>query len=552
LVMPHGWPDLFHQHNLPRFEGEVIPAFLPRQRWFATKDQRVNAASVLVRGEITRPAEKGSGLDQFLMGVVEAQLISGERQRYFLPLHAIWSAEATELRQSLIPVTLARLRQSRREGALVDALSQDGFSLALIEAIRQEATIPLDRGEIRCRKTPLFDQILPPGRLVVRRGGGEQSNSSVILDDYGVLKTYRRLQPGPHPEIEMSRFLVERAGFANAPPLLAFMELDLASDTGLETHAIGVLFGFVRNQGDGWTQALDYLTRYLDDALTSSGIRPSDLPDPDVFFLSLARQLGIRTAEMHRALAERGHDDPDFAPEPISTTDVTEWRRELEASAADMFSKLERERANLPATSQELAKRLFAQREGLFRQIRVLIPDQVQAQKTRVHGDFHLGQVLAARNDYFIVDFEGEPARPLADRRRKSSPLRDVAGMIRSFDYASFTAVRQLAEARPAAMARMTQLAEAWRQRAVDGFRAAYRKAIRGCAAYPASKPQARTMLAFFMLEKAVYEVSYELANRPSWVDIPLKAVLSILARMEAAPSVMADSPDSTFMIEKS
>jgi maltose alpha-D-glucosyltransferase/alpha-amylase len=144
------------------------------------------------------------------------------------------------------------------------------------------------------------------------------------------------------------------------------------------------------------------------------------------------------------------------------------------------------------------------------------------------------------KNDFFIIDFEGEPARPLADRRRKSSPLRDVAGMIRSFDYASFTAVRQLAEARPAAEQRMLELAEAWRQRAVDGFRAAYRKAMRGCAAYPTNKNQGRRMMAFFTLEKAIYEVSYELANRPGWVDIPLRGVLGILARMEGTERAAA------------
>ena len=303
-----------------------------------------------------------------------------------------------------------------------------------------------------------------------------------------MLKIYRRLQPGPHPEIEMSRFLVERAEFANTPPLLAFMELDLDGASGPQTHALGVLFGFVRNQGDGWTQALDYLTRYLDDALVERHSDRRICPIPMCFFLSLARQLGIRTAEMHRALAEGGGDDPDFAPEPITAEDVGQWRRELETAAADMLAKLERERAKLPASAQELAERLIAARDSLFHQIRTLIPDEVEAQKTRYHGDFHLGQVLAVKNDFFIIDFEGEPARPLAERRRKSSPLRDVAGMIRSFDYASFTAVRQLAEARPAAEPRMLQLAEAWRQRAVDGFRAAYRKAMRGCAAYPASK----------------------------------------------------------------
>jgi maltose alpha-D-glucosyltransferase/alpha-amylase len=291
------------------------------------------------------------------------------------------------------------------------------------------------------------------------------------------------------------------------------------------------LFGFIRNQGDGWTQALNYLTRYLDDALISGGESPSALADPDVFFLMLARQLGIRTAEMHRALAEHAGDDPDFIPEPLAPEDIAEWRDDLAGATANILSGLERERASLAPPTRDLADRILALRHELFERILRLIPDTVEAQKTRYHGDFHLGQVIVVENDFFIVDFEGEPARPLASRRRKSSPLRDVAGMIRSFDYATVAAVRHLAEARPAAEPRMTQLAEAWRQRAVDGFRAAYRKTMRGCKAYPASKKQASEMTAFFILEKAVYEVSYELANRPAWVDIPLKGILGILAK---------------------
>ena len=540
LVMPHGWPDLFRQHNLPQLESDVLPAFLLRQRWYGAKDQRIRRATVLARGEITRLPEDGPAPEVYVASVVEAQLAQGERPRYLLPLATVWSSAETELRQGLMPTTIAELRQFRREGALVDAFSQDGFSLAIMDAIRQEAAIRLEGGEIRCRKAPTFDEVAPPDRLTVRRGGAEQSNSSVIFDDYAMLKFYRRLQPGPHPEIEMSRFLVERAEFANTPPLLAFVELDLDRQSEPETHALAVLFGFVRNQGDGWTQALDYLTRYLDDALVSSGTRPADLPDPDVFFLSLARQLGLRTAEMHRALAEKAGDDPAFAPEPITSEDLAEWRNAFETAAADMLAKLERERTRLQGSAQQLAERVLALRDRLSRQTRSLIPDRVEAQKTRCHGDFHLGQVLVVKNDFFIIDFEGEPARPLAERRRKGSPLRDVAGMIRSFDYASFTAVRQLAEARPAAEPRMLQLAEAWRHRAIDGFRAAYRKAMRGCPAYPASKKQAREMLAFFTLEKAVYEVSYELANRPGWVDIPLQGVLDILGRMEGAERAAA------------
>jgi maltose alpha-D-glucosyltransferase/alpha-amylase len=537
LVMPQGWADLFRPHNLVQLESDVVPSFLARQRWFGAKDQRIRKVSVEARGEITRPAEDGAAAESYLATLVEVQFGPNQRQHYFLPFATVWSPAETELRQGLIPVTLAELRQFRREGALVDALSQDGFSLAVMEAIAHEARMPLDRGEIRFAKTSSYERAEPPERLTVRRGSVEQSNSSVFFDEYGMLKLYRRLEPGPHPEIEMSRFLVERAGFANTPPPLATVELALEGDSGPQTMALGVLFGFVRNQGDGWTQALNYLTRYLDDALIQTDARSSELADPDLFFLALARQIGIRTAEMHRALAEHGDDNPDFAPEPITREDIAGWRSALETEATAMLAKLERERARLPAPAAERAERLLALRDRFFAQIGSLLPDNVTALKTRLHGDYHLGQVIVVQNDFFIVDFEGEPSRPVAQRRGKSSPLRDVAGMIRSFDYAAVAAVRHLAETRPGMAARMEDLAESWRQRAVDGFRAAYRKTMRGCPSYPASKRQARDMTAFFTLEKAVYEVSYELANRPSWVDIPLEGILAILDKRKAAAS---------------
>jgi maltose alpha-D-glucosyltransferase/alpha-amylase len=263
--------------------------------------------------------------------------------------------------------------------------------------------------------------------------------------------------------------------------------------------------------------------------------RTADLPGPDDFFLALARQLGLRTAQLHRALTEHAGDDPAFAPEPITGEDLAEWRRDLEAAAEGMLARLERGRASMPEGVRSLADAVLDAHRSLFECIRTLTPDAVTAVKTRYHGDLHLGQVIAVQNDFYFIDFEGEPGRPLAERRRKSSPLRDVAGMIRSFDYAAIAAVRQIAETRPVALPRMAELADAWRERAVDGFRAAYRKAMRGCRAYPVNKLQAKAMIDFFTLEKAVYEVNYELTNRPGWVAIPLNGILRVLAK-EAAP----------------
>jgi maltose alpha-D-glucosyltransferase / alpha-amylase len=556
LVMPQGWSDLFSRHNLPQLERDVIPSFLPRQRWFAAKDRKIEAGWLLAHSDIVAPSEVADPRPaSFLMGIVEAQLAGGERQRYFLPFAAVWSASGSEQRHALASATMAELRQFRREGALVDAFTQDGFGLALAEAVAKQAELPLTDaggqaiGEIRCRHTPAYGQTATPERLVVRRIGKEQSNSSVLFEDYAVLKIYRRLQPGPHPEIEMGRFLVERAGFGNTPPLLATLELALPGDGGIETSALGVLFGFVRNQGDGWTLALDYLLRYLDDALNEAapGATPpgrvADLPDPDNFFLALARQLGLRTAQMHRALAECADDDPAFAPEPITPEDLAKWRGELQESSEVMLGRLERGRNAMPEEARRLADDVVAQGERLFGAIRRLVPERIAAVKTRFHGDLHLGQVIAVQNDFYIIDFEGEPARPLPARRRKSSPLRDVAGMIRSFDYAAIAAARQIGDARPAAAPRLAALADAWRQRAVDGFRAAYRKTMRGCPAYPASKLQAKALIDFFTLEKAVYEVGYELANRPEWVAIPLNGILRVLAKLDGSGNAVSPKP---------
>jgi maltose alpha-D-glucosyltransferase / alpha-amylase len=551
LVMPYGWADVYSRHNRQLLEREVIPGFMPRQRWFGAKDQRLRSVEVLAYGEIAALAPEASDArpGSYLIQIVEAALAGGEHQIYHLPLAAVWSPAGSEQRQSLLPATLAELRQSRREGGLVDALSQEGFVLALVDAIQQQASVPVrgggGTGEIRFRQTALFDPAAVPERLVTRRLGAEQSNSSILFEEYAVLKVYRRLQPGPHPEIEMGRFLVERAGFANTPALLGTIELALSGDPEAESGAegegtvtaLGVLFSFVRNQGDGWTLALDYLLRYLDDALNEAAPgatppgRDADMPDPDHFFLALARQLGLRTAQMHRALAEHGDEDPDFAPEPITREDVAGWRRELEQSAGDMLARLERSRAGLPEAVVEVVDTVLAGRAALFGVVQALAPDDIVAVKTRHHGDYHLGQVIAVQNDFYIIDFEGEPARPMAQRRHKSSPLRDVAGMIRSFDYAAITAVRQVAEIRPATLPRVSELADAWRLRAVSGFRAAYRKETRGSPIYPANKLQGKALIDFFTLEKAVYEVNYELANRPGWVAIPLNGILRVLTK---------------------
>jgi maltose alpha-D-glucosyltransferase/alpha-amylase len=458
-------------------------------------------------------------------------LDDGETQRYFLPLAACWQSEGSEARNSLLSCTLATMRQFRRDGALIDGSALDRFAGDVVAALRDGRHLALEgTAEIRFEKGVRFAEATAPETLAARRLGGEQSNTSILIAEYAILKIYRRLRPGLNPEIEMVRFLSDRTDFSNTPPLLGTIELREAEGT---TTSLGVLFGFVRNQGEAWTQALDYLTRFIEEvALVPAGTEPAEgvaPPSTHRFYFTLARQLGRRTAEMHRALCPTGTDDPDFAPEPICADDLAAWRTALADNARATLAALERRLPDFDAETRALAERVLAARGRLETTIEGVLPATTAALKTRYHGDFHLGQVLVIQNDYSIIDFEGEPLRPIEDRRRKTSPLKDIAGMVRSFHYAETTAVRNVVEIQPASRETAARSAGQWRRESVAAFLGGYFETLGDCPSVPADAAENRALLDFFTLEKAIYEVAYELANRPSWVAIPLAGIVELL-----------------------
>ncbi len=526
LVLASGWTSLLDRHNRRQFETEVLPVFLPNQRWYAGKGRKIDRAAAAA--EIEFAGRDGT----WLITLVEVALREAGRQLYFLPLALSWEEEASEKRTALLPCTLARARRTRREGAIYDAVADPAFALAVADAIGTAREIAAESGVIRFDPTAAYAQAQRPANPVVRRIGGEQSNSSVLIEEYAVLKLYRRVAPGINPEVEMARFLTEEAHFAATPPLLGWFRFRPRDG---EEIALGVLFAFVRNQDSAWAQALNYLARYLDEALlmAPAEARPPDPATPEAtahpLYLDLAAQLGLRTAELHRALCPQASSDAAFAPEPITQDDVAAWRARALASAESMLATLSARLGSLPATAQGLAERLLAERERLLGRLRELLPEKIAAMKTRYHGDYHLGQVLAVRNDFSIIDFEGEPLRPIAERRQKSSPLRDVAAMLRSYAYAAATALRQMADIQPAALPVLQERAEEWRRGVTEALLRGYREAMSGAQSMPPPS-QADALLEFFTLEKAVYEIEYELAQRPAWVSIPLTGVLALLA----------------------
>jgi maltose alpha-D-glucosyltransferase/alpha-amylase len=286
---------------------------------------------------------------------------------------------------------------------------------------------------------------------------------------------------------------------------------------------LGLLQAYVANEGDGWTHAVDYLERYLEGRRAATEAPPEDVHGG---YLALVHTLGVRTAELHAAFAARS-GDPAFDPEPVTGGDLAEWKQQVRTEALATLDALDAARAGLPAPEREEAQAVAERRGRLAEKIDACGAPERGLVKTRYHGDYHLGQVLLAKHDFVIIDFEGEPARSLAERRAKHSALRDVAGMLRSFNYARWTALRSVAQQAEDELARLAPLAAAWEADVRTTFLRAYDDTARAAGLYP-SFEAVRGLLELFELEKAFYELRYEMANRPAWVRIPLLGILAL------------------------
>jgi maltose alpha-D-glucosyltransferase/alpha-amylase len=349
----------------------------------------------------------------------------------------------------------------------------------------------------------------------------QSSNTIVNLGDRVFIKGYRRLQPGINTEVEIGRFLTA-AGFAHGVPIAGSVEY--VGDDGRQA-TLAVIQAYVAHQGDGWTYTLDYLDRFFD-SLPSAVEPPAGAADLHGPYLELARTLGTRTAELHATLARRT-GDAAFDPEPVTPADVAAWTRHVHEHATATLDHLAQRRDALPENARSDADGLLAGREALLARIRAHASDRITGAKTRLHGDYHLGQVLIARNDFVITDFEGEPARSLAERRAKISPLKDVAGMLRSFDYAMHAALFDVLTKRPDAHALHVDAARDWQRQAADAFIDGY-DAVARAEGLASARDEAAGLVELFVLEKALYELAYELDNRPDWVRIPLRSLAEV------------------------
>ena len=546
LEVADSWENILYGRARTTLE-RIFPAYFLTCRWFGGKAQPIRS----VRNVDIVPFSTDSVTAFFTTW--EVQYTGGTPETYLLPLAFAAADRAFELRQAHPQSVIAQLKikgkNGETEGVLYDALSDPQFCKALLATIGRGRRLRSDGAEIHAHPSKIFRSLggeaeasLEPSLL-----RGEQSNTSIVYGDKLILKFFRRVSEGLNPDVEIGRFITEKTAFANVPPLAGFIEMRKEQK---EPATLGILEGLVINQGDAWRYTQDSLGRYFEEVLTRhpapDGAVIPDKPltelaahEPPALvgelmgpYLSSALLLGQRTGELHKALAS-DLKDPTFAPEPFTAL----YRRSLYQSfrtlADQSLSLLEKRLPGLPEEVRPNGAKILKLESAILERLRQILDKKMTGMRIRVHGDFHLGQVLFTGKDFVIIDFEGEPARPITERRLKRSPLRDVAGMLRSFNYAALSKLRNNS-VRPEDAAQLKPWARFWDFWVSVSYVKGYLDTAANASFLPKSQDEFNLMLGVYVLEKAIYELAYELNNRPGWADIPIAGILQIVQPEEA------------------
>ncbi|MCK5715750.1 MAG: putative maltokinase, partial [Nitrosomonadaceae bacterium] len=392
---------------------------------------------------------------------------------------------------------------------------------------------------VEFRSCPAFSKLADGIEEPVRHPSLEQSNTAIFFGNRLFLKGYRRLQLGSNPEVEVGRFLTEQSPLHHIAPVAGAIEFHSADG---QTLTLAILQAYVENQGTAWNFAVDYLERYLAEQLAEPIPNSAEFQsDPHAYFLNLMGLLGRRTAELHRAFC-KSTGDIAFEPEPITPEDLVAWSKQLHIEAVITLDNLKEHRDNLSVTLRVAVDRLLSLRSTLLERISPQVLEGISAAKMRYHGDYHLSQVLLVGNDFVITDFEGETDRSMEERRQKHSPLRDVAGMLRSFSYASSVAADHATTERPVDRHHLGPLVHTWEKRVSEVFLKNYHDTIQGCAVWPTDPGAAERLIDFFIIDKALYELRYEMDSRPDWLAIPLFSLLRTLQPQEGIEVLIGDN----------
>jgi maltose alpha-D-glucosyltransferase / alpha-amylase len=553
LAVSGPWENVLSGATLRQLEQSILPDYLKKCRWFQGKSRIVARLSLM---EQIPFAIDSSAV---VLALLEVTYTEGSTETYLLPLHFLPLESGGEALQNSYPwAAVTSLRVDDKPGLLYDGLANGPFRQVLFELIARRRRVRSETGILYGRARSSFAALLgdKPIPLASQVGKGEQSNSAIIYDNTMFLKLYRRMEEGVHPEVEIGRFLTERTHFKQVATMAGVLEYRRA---GAETVTLALMQGFAQSQGDAWTFTLNEVTQFLDrvlahrdeakmqSELVESAVmpapKPAGQPEPGPvaelssgllelmggFYSEMVALLGKRTAEFHLALCSR-YDDDAFTPEPFALLYQRSVYQSMRSRAKKTLDLLRRNLSKIPQELRPEAEAVLGHEQEIMAVLQKFTQAKFSAWKTRIHGDYHLGQVLYTGQDFVIIDFEGEPVKSLSERRLKQSPLRDVAGMMRSFFYAPYAVLMQSSQVRAEDIPFLVPWAEAWYRYNAGVFLAAYEKSVAGSGLIPVEPAEAEVMLQTYLLDKAVYELGYELNNRPDWVSIPLRGILGLLA----------------------
>ena len=539
ISLTGGWEQILEETQRQQLES-LLPGYLRERRWFAAKGRQIKTVRLRETIRVRFRSETA------FVTILSVDYVEGEPEEYLLPIAFEHGTRAEKIRSRSPHAVIAtvKFQDEQPGGVLYDAAVDREFASGLLQAIGQKQTFKGVEGELAASS---FEPAAPAeldASMKPRLSKAEQSNTSIVYDDQLFLKLFRRLDIGINPDLEISRFLSEK-GFRHTPALAGALEY--VRQNG-EQITIGLLSSFVPNSKDAWVYTLESLNRFFErvQSLGEGSGRlfatapvsliavhkvPSSVAGILGAYLESARLLARRTAEMHLALAS-DLENKDFAPEPFTPF----YQRSLYQSMRNLVIRnlelLRKHLGDLSEPERAHAERLCAAQSEILKRLRDVYETRLHAVRIRCHGDYHLGQVLYTGKDFVIIDFEGEPARSIGARRIKRSPIRDVAGMIRSFHYASYAAVLQQLELgilNPDNVPKLQSWGRFWYHWISAEFFSAYQEVTSGAGILPETKHELAVLLYAHLLEKSVYELGYELNNRPEWVKIPLEGVLQLM-----------------------
>ena len=542
LPLAHEWSEVFHGQAGVSLAA-ALRQWLPSRRWFRGKARTME--SISLREQIAVPM----GRQKAFLLLFEVNYGDNCPELYVQPLACAFGPRAAAIGRDWPQLILARvaLNHPRRNGVLYDALVSKEFCRALLTLTAHRRLVAGRRGELEAEPTGLLRRIRREQRFDLEPSvsKAEQSNSSIIFGNRVILKFFRRLDPGINPELEIERFLAAR-GFAYSPPLAGSLEY---RDYRGRTSTLAVLTSFIPGCHDAWEDTLRALRSFyrrvqrLDapSEPASSVMQPPDsifgqtsLPEKPGglvgSYLKDAATLGRRTAALHLTLASDA-TDPSFRPEPWTPQAQRSFFASLQQLTQQNFSLLRQRLPGLGPNARMLAEKVVPLESQIMHRLHRITERAMETTRIRTHGDYHLGQVLHHGKDFLIIDFEGEPALSLQERRIKQSALRDVAGMIYSFCYAAHAAAQEQRgpQSLQLSLEKQSAWARYWSVWVGTTFLRTYLAAARTAPFIPADELALKILLDVELLRKAIYELGYELNNRPNWVNIAFQVLLDLL-----------------------